>query len=113
VKGGLGEFPPQALVRVIESDFVGPRTGRSKAGSGDSRVALNALILCAINALCLLFGVLGRVETDCDLVRATGNMSNGSATSSSDCDNLVSMDGKPSNTGETRGRDGLGFRPLG
>jgi hypothetical protein len=70
------------------------------------------LILSAINALCLLFGVVGFADKDFDLVMAVGTISSGSAVSSSDCDNLVSMDGKLSNTGETRGRGGLGFRPL-
>lgn len=89
-----------------------PRAERSKTGSGDSAAAPNALIFCAIKALCLLLGVVG-CDKDCDLVRVAGALSDGLAASSSDCDNLVSMDGKRSNTGETRGRDGLVFPSLG
>ena len=62
-----------------------------------------------IRALCLLFGVVGRADKDCDLFRATETTS--SADSSSDRDSLASIDGKLSNTGETRGRDGLEFSP--
>lgn len=84
------------------SDLVDLRTERSGAGSGDSEFTFSALILCAIRALCLLFGVLGRANKDCDLVKTTGSVSDGLAPSYSDCNNLVSMDGKPSNSGETR-----------
>ena len=94
------------------SGLIDLRTGRSKTGSGGSAAALNALIFSVIKALCLLFGVVG-CDKDLDLVRVTVTPFNGSAVSSSDCDNLASMDGKPSNTGETRGRIGLGFCPLG
>lgn len=86
------------------SDLVDLRTGRSRVGPGGSKVVFNALILSATKALCLLFGV-GRADKDCDLVRITG-ATDGSAPN---CDNLVSMDGKPSNIGETRGRDGPMF----
>ena len=89
------------------SGLVDLRMGRSITGSGDSTAAFNALILSAIKALCLLFGVVGRAARDCDLFRAAGAVSDGSTASSSDCDNLVSIDGKRSNTGEARGRDGL------
>lgn len=107
----LASHSSQALGEM-GSDLVCPRTGRSKLGSGDSKVAFNALILCAIKALCLLFGVIGRADKDCDLVRPNGTIPDGPAPSSSDRVILVSMDGKPSNTGETRGRDGLLFPPL-
>lgn len=109
----VGSTPFQLFAGETGSDLVCPRTGRSKAGSGDSKVELNALILCAIKALCLLFGVVGRTDKDCDLFKATGTTPNDSAVSPFSCDNLVSMDGKLSNTGETRGRDGLEFRLLG
>lgn len=82
--------------------------GRSKTGSGlpgDSAAALNALILSVIKALCLLFGVVGRADKDCDLFRATGT-----SVASSRCNNLVSIDGKLSSAGETHERDGLEFR---
>jgi len=108
----MGSTHFQILTGVAGSDLVDPRTGRSKTGSGDSKVGFNALILCAIKALCLLFGVVGRTEKDCDLFRATGTIPDGSVVSPLSCDNLVSMDGKLSNTGETRGRDGLEFHPL-
>ena len=92
------------------SGLIDLRTGRSKKGSGGSAAALNALIFSVIKALCLLFGVVG-CDKDLDLVRVTVTPFDGSV-SSSDCDNLASMDVKPSNTGETRGRIGLGFCPL-
>jgi len=85
------------------------RAGRSKTGS--SAAALNALIFSVIRALCLLFGVAG-FGKDFDLIRVTGTPSEGSAVSSSDCDSLVSMEGKPSNADETRGRGGLESLPL-
>jgi len=107
-----GVYQFQILAGEAGSDLVDPRMGRSKAGSGDSKVEFNALILCAIKALCLLFGVVGRINKDCDLFRATGTIPNGSAVSPISCDNLVSMDGKLSNIGETRGRDGLESHPL-
>ena len=102
-------LPLYALEGETGSGLVDRRWGRSKTGSVDSTASLSALILCAINALCLLFGVDGLADKDCDLTRTTGTPSNGSAASSSDCDSLVEMDGKPSNAGETRGRDGLEF----
>jgi len=104
--------PPQTLVGETGSGLIDLRTGRSKTGSGDSAAALNALIFCVINALCLLFGVVG-CDRDLDLVRVTVVPSNCPAISSSDCDSLDWMDGKPSNTGETRERGELEFRPSG
>ena len=91
-----GVYPLQIFAGETGSDLVDPRTGRSKVDSGDSKFELSALILCAIKALCLLFGVVGRVDKDCDLFRATGTIPNGSATSPFSCDNLVSMEGKRS-----------------
>ena len=104
----MGGIPPQALVGETGSGLIDLRTGRSKTGSGDSAAALNALIFCVINALCLLFGV----DKDFDLVRVTVAPPGGPVSSSSDCDNLASMDGKPSNAGETRRRGELEFRLL-
>jgi hypothetical protein len=107
-----GIYPFKILAGEAGSDFV-PRMGRrSKAGSGDSKVGFNALILRAIKSLCLLFGAEGRAGEDTDLLRATGTVPNGSAISPFSCDNLVSMDGKLSNIGETRGRDGTELRAL-
>ena len=93
------------------SGLIDLRTGRSKTGSGDSAAALNAFIFCVIKALCLLFGVVG-CDKDFDLVRVTVVPSGDPPASSSDCENLVSMDGKPSKTGETRERGELEFRRL-
>lgn len=93
------EARAQALIRDIGSDLVDRRAGRSIVGSGDSMAAFNALILSAINALCLLLGVTGRTDKDCDLVGAVGTISNGSAVSSFDCD----IDWKMSNADDVRG----------
>jgi len=108
---GHAGHPFQALVGVMGSDLVDLRTGESREGAEDSEVEFNALILSAIKALCLLFGVVGCADKDFDLFGAIGTVSNGPAPPPPNCDNLVSMDGKPSNTGETRGRDELVFRP--
>jgi hypothetical protein len=94
------------------SGLVDLRMGRSETSPEDSTAAFNASILCIIKALCLLFGVVGCTNRDCDLVSAVAPTLTDPATPSIDFDNLVSMDGKASNTGDARGRDGLEFRPL-